>query len=155
VEFRLSEFNPTFDKKNRLLNVNWGDFEKNTLFYLNFVTYTLSSLLVTVSKKPKWVIEPEEIIKTNVLRQLNMGKCNNLGEVLLDGGLIELIGGNPRKLNQKIKSLQTELAQSKHREEEAQYEIRKLKGEIGRLEDRVRCLGNDLAHLREIHRSGI
>jgi hypothetical protein len=152
--FKLSIFDPDVDTESNFLKVSSRDFKDNMVFYLNFIRYTLCGLIVTVHDKSKWVIEKDTDAEKYLLDRLKIKSHKELGDILLKGGLPELIGGKPKELNPKKKllptkkSLLTKCKLAEDKELAARLEINKLESEIRDREMKMVSLGGELRDLR-------
>ena len=140
VIIRLSAFDPDLENESDFLEVALKDFENRKVFYLNFICYTLSSLIVADNKKQKWVLEPGSEIYRYMLDRLNIESWDDLKNILLKGMLPILLGGNPETLNKKIKSLQRKYKLEKKENLTTQSENSDLIQKVGRLGDTIKSL---------------
>ncbi|MGX2041890.1 hypothetical protein ACWJKU_17440 [Methylocaldum sp. MU1018] len=142
---RLSIFDPLLDDENNFLKVTSREFKDNTAFYLNFVRYTLSNLIVTVNGKPKWVVEPRLGLVKYMLNNLNIVSRNDLKNLLLNGHLPALLGGNPEELRREATELQKKYKSISDEKSMAQ-------SEKARLQDKIGVLSRQLEELRKKYR---
>lgn len=128
---KLSEFDSEIDEEDNVLKVMSRKFKDNTAFYLNFVRYNSVNLIITVNKKPKFMIEPGTDLVSFMLDRLNIESEIELKNILLNGNLPALLGGNPKKLKLKVKSLQRKYKEALSDKSEMQSTISKLEDTLG------------------------
>jgi len=134
----LSVFDPSCYSESYFFEVALKDFENKKIFYLNFICYTLSTLIVIDNKKQKWMLYPGDEIYMYMLDRLNIKSWEDLKNILLKGLLPSLLGGNPEKLNQKIKSLRKKYNREKKENLTTQSENSALIQTVGRLGDTIK-----------------
>ena len=142
---RVSIFDSEIDDESKCLPVTSRDFKDNPSFYLNFIRYTLSNIIITVHSKPKWIIEPKLGAVKFMLSQLNLSSREDLKNILLEGHLTNLIGGNPSELRREAKSLEK-------LKKLADNEKQKVTIENNRLKDKIGVIGRELENLRTKYR---
>ncbi len=138
---RLSILNSDIDDENMFLKVTSRDFKDNTATYLNFVRYTLSKLIITVHGRPKWVIEPKFGLVKYMLGQLKIASRKDLKNLVINGHMTTLLGGNPVELRREAKSLNKQIKSVKSEKLKADAENQKLS-------DRLGVMSRELADLR-------